>query len=314
MFAPWLRHIFVVLADGQESRFQLDHQLQLDVTLVPHSILYSANGCKQHLPVFNSHSIEAHLHQVPGLAEHFLYANDDTFFGAPIHPSLFFELDTGKPKVCTTRTILARRNAHQSSKSTFPQSTVESWLWARWNNSAILDQLRSQSWMARHNTQHRWLRSPTLQFQQPDRYEWVHQIRPMRRSFYEEAWMHPLLLKSFQQTSAAKFRSQTDVEPVGLLLHWKTDMGCTCRCKVRTRTFVLNDYTVIPAMFENILQGKYDLYCINDTMQQPSPQMLVDYEYGLRVLLPHHFADVLYGTQIEAIASFGRRLDIVDNE
>ncbi|MGC5083508.1 capsule biosynthesis protein CapC, partial [Escherichia coli] len=42
------------------------------------------------LPTHNSHAVEAQLHRIPGLAEHFLYSNDDMFFGRPVTPELFF--------------------------------------------------------------------------------------------------------------------------------------------------------------------------------------------------------------------------------
>lgn len=42
------------------------------------------------LPVFNSHAIESCLHRISGLAEQYLYLNDDVFFGRPVAPTLFF--------------------------------------------------------------------------------------------------------------------------------------------------------------------------------------------------------------------------------
>ena len=57
------------------------------IRLVRHEQIYR---WPEHLPTFNSTSIEAHLHRIPGLSEHFIYANDDTFLGAPVEPSDFF--------------------------------------------------------------------------------------------------------------------------------------------------------------------------------------------------------------------------------
>ena len=37
----------------------------------------------KYLPTFNSHVIEAHLHMIPGLTEHFIYSNDDMVFVRP---------------------------------------------------------------------------------------------------------------------------------------------------------------------------------------------------------------------------------------
>ena len=42
------------------------------------------------LPTFNSHAIESALHRIDGLAEHFLYLNDDFFVGAPTRPERWF--------------------------------------------------------------------------------------------------------------------------------------------------------------------------------------------------------------------------------
>jgi len=45
------------------------------------------------LPTFNSHAIESALHRIPGIAERYLYCNDDFFFGRPVAPSIFFLAD-----------------------------------------------------------------------------------------------------------------------------------------------------------------------------------------------------------------------------
>lgn len=42
------------------------------------------------LPCFNSLALECCLHQIPDLAEHFIYANDDMFVGRKLNPSFFF--------------------------------------------------------------------------------------------------------------------------------------------------------------------------------------------------------------------------------
>jgi hypothetical protein len=42
------------------------------------------------LPTHNSHAVEAQLHRIDGLAEHFLYSNDDMFFGRPVTAEMFF--------------------------------------------------------------------------------------------------------------------------------------------------------------------------------------------------------------------------------
>jgi hypothetical protein len=83
-FAPWVRHIFLV-TDGQvPSWLDTAHPR---ITVVPHRVIFGGTG---RLPTFNSQAIESRLHHIPGLAEHFLYLNDDVFLGRPVAPEMFF--------------------------------------------------------------------------------------------------------------------------------------------------------------------------------------------------------------------------------
>lgn len=82
-FAPWIRNIYVVTA-GQRPVW-LD--ANGEVTVVDHTAIFPE---QDHLPTFNSHAIEANIHRIDGLAEHFLYLNDDMFFGRAVPPGLFF--------------------------------------------------------------------------------------------------------------------------------------------------------------------------------------------------------------------------------
>lgn len=52
----------------------------------------------EYLPCFCSPTIEHHIAFISDLSEHFLYANDDMFFGAPVNPDFFFGTDS-KPIV-----------------------------------------------------------------------------------------------------------------------------------------------------------------------------------------------------------------------
>jgi hypothetical protein len=90
-FAPWIRRIFIV-TDGQIPAW-------LD-TSNPRVCLIDQNDIlpPEARPCYNSAVIEYFLHRIPGLAEHFLYANDDMFVGAPVEPGDFFTPD-GRPIV-----------------------------------------------------------------------------------------------------------------------------------------------------------------------------------------------------------------------
>ncbi len=82
LFAPWVRQIYLVTA-GQRPTWLGEHP---GVTLVDHREILPAEA----LPTFNSQAIETSLHRIPGLAEHFIYVNDDVFLARPIRPERFF--------------------------------------------------------------------------------------------------------------------------------------------------------------------------------------------------------------------------------
>ena len=88
-FAPWIHHIYVVTFNQVPEWLNLNHP---KITIIDHSQIIP----KEYLPTFNSTVIEAFIHKIPGLSEHFLMANDDTFFGNEVSPDFFFNQD-GKP-------------------------------------------------------------------------------------------------------------------------------------------------------------------------------------------------------------------------
>ena len=83
-FAGWVRHVWIVTSGQVPTWLDVDHP---KVTVVPHRAIFTDQAA---LPTFNSHAIESQLHHIDGLAEHFLYLNDDVFFGRPVAPELFF--------------------------------------------------------------------------------------------------------------------------------------------------------------------------------------------------------------------------------
>jgi len=89
LHAPWVRRVFVVTC-GHVPPWLYDDDER--VRVVHHDEILDA-GC---LPTFNSHAIETALHHIDGLAEHYLYLNDDVFLGRSVMPSLFFGPD-GRP-------------------------------------------------------------------------------------------------------------------------------------------------------------------------------------------------------------------------
>jgi len=91
MYAPWVRHVFLV-TDQQVPAWLVEAHPRL--TVIDHRDILP----DRYLPTFNSHAIETALHLIPGLAEHFIYFNDDVLLGARVTPGHFFTPD-GKTRV-----------------------------------------------------------------------------------------------------------------------------------------------------------------------------------------------------------------------
>jgi hypothetical protein len=89
VFAPWVNHIFIV-TDGQIPKWLNTKHPKISIIDHRHILPDSA------LPTFNSCAIESCLDNIPGLSEHFLYANDDVMFGRYHKPDDFFDA-SGNP-------------------------------------------------------------------------------------------------------------------------------------------------------------------------------------------------------------------------
>jgi len=81
-FMPWVRKIYIV-TDGQRPSWLED---DLRIQIVDHQEIIDP----EFLPTFNSHVIEACLHRIPGLSEHFIYFNDDVFAARDLPKNHFF--------------------------------------------------------------------------------------------------------------------------------------------------------------------------------------------------------------------------------
>ena len=89
--APWVRRIWIVTDNQTPEIMQLTPEIAAKISIIDHSEIFA--GYEDVLPTFNSLSIETMLWRIEGLAEHFLYFNDDVFLTAPVSPSDFFATD-----------------------------------------------------------------------------------------------------------------------------------------------------------------------------------------------------------------------------
>lgn len=85
-YAPWIRRIFIVTDDQVPEWLDTSNS---KIQIIDHKQIIPEEG----LPCFNSRIIEHCLYKIPGLADRFIYANDDMLFNREVTPSTFFTED-----------------------------------------------------------------------------------------------------------------------------------------------------------------------------------------------------------------------------
>ncbi len=97
-FAPFFRNIYII-TDNQTPPIhdfvKRNFPEQADkIKVIDHTVIF--RDYEKYLPIFNANGIETMMWRIPGLAEHFVYFNDDVFLTAPVTESDFFDKD-GNP-------------------------------------------------------------------------------------------------------------------------------------------------------------------------------------------------------------------------
>ena len=180
MYADWVRNVYIVTDDQVPAWLNLGHPR---VRLVSHRELFGQTGT---LPSFNSHAIESRLHHLSGLAEHFLYLNDDVLFGRPVAPELFFHGNG------MTKFFLSTRVVDLDGPSTRDLPVVS----AAKNSRALIEGA----------------------FQATITHRLQHVAHPLRRSLMEE--LEQRFPEELERTAASQFRSPADVSVAAFLAHY----------------------------------------------------------------------------------------------
>ncbi len=177
-FLPWVNKIYIV-TDNQCPKWLKQSER---VRIIDHKDIIE----KKYLPTFNSHVIEANLHKIPDLAEHFIYFNDDVFVARPLPPGHFFR-SNGIASLFMSKKSLAT----MQDKGT--------------NTPTLSASLKSASIL---NYDFRLIIDNPL----------VHTYVPLRKSMFEEAW------KEYNSNLTAflsnKFRTNNDINMATFFVPW----------------------------------------------------------------------------------------------
>lgn len=225
MYAPWVRRIFIA-TDSRAPEWLADHP---KVTIVRSEEFFADPST---LPTHNSHAVESQLHRIPGLAEHFLYSNDDMFFGREVEPELFFSAG-GISKFVETGVRIgagattAERSGHDNGLR---------------NNRALLRERFGRTIVR----------------------DLAHCATPLRRSVMAE--LEQTFPTDFARTAASPFRSEADISVTNSLYHYYALI--TGRAVVTTTPRVHYLHTTLRESLHRMerlsARSNVDMLCLND--------------------------------------------------
>lgn len=234
LFAPWVRKIFVV-TDSPRPEWLAEHER---VRVVRSEEFFRDPG---NLPTYNSHAVESQLHHLPGLSEHFIYSNDDMFFGRPVHPSEFFTVGGVSRFIeAELRIGLGAPETHRSG----------------FENAARVNRELLRSRFGQTITRHL-----------------EHAPTPLRISVLNE--LEATFPEEFARTAASAFRSATDISVTNSLYHYFALL--TGRAVTNTDARVLyvdtTSRSCVHTLDELLASRDHDFFCLNDgSFPELSPQ------------------------------------------
>jgi hypothetical protein len=235
MYAPWVRRIFIA-TDSPVPSWLLDHP---KVTVVRSEEFFADPSV---LPTHNSHAVEAQLHRIPGLAEHFLYSNDDMFFGRLVEPEMFFT-PGGLTKFveCEVRIGAGAPATHRSGHDNGLRV-----------NRALLAE--------------RFGRTIVRDLE--------HCATPLRRSVMAE--LEQAFPDDFARTAASRFRAATDISVTNSLYHYYALMTgrAVATRQPRTRYVQTTLAASLQRMERLTTRGDIDMFCLNDGGETEVPEQL----------------------------------------
>jgi len=233
-FAPWLRRIFIVTDSPAPTWLDPDHPR---VRIVRSEEFFADPAA---LPTFNSHAIESQLHHIPDLAEHFLYSNDDMFFGRPVSPKMFFSPGGISRFVeATTRIGLGESDPERSEH----------------DNAMRVNRTLLRARFGRTITRHL-----------------EHCPVPLRRSVLAELEREfPL---DFARTAASRFRDAEDISVTNSLYHYYALL--TGRAVTQTGVRVRYVETTLAESAAQLRQlerrRRHEMFCLNDGSHPEIPE------------------------------------------
>lgn len=247
-YAPWVRTVHLVTWGHLPPWLNTDHP---KLHIVNHKDYIPA----EYLPTFSSHTIELNMHRIPGLAEHFLYFNDDMYLNSPTVPEDFFV--DGLP----VDTAVLHNVTISDSVSFMPYIALNNLgiINENFSKRAVLMQDKKKWFNLKYGklALHNLYLLPGRNF---NGFRNFHACAPYLKSTLEEVWAkYPEILDA---TCRNRFRARSDVNQY-LFRYWQLAKGQFAPGKPRFSYLTLGEDDM--QTIENTLRDKrYIEVCVND--------------------------------------------------
>lgn len=245
-YAPWIRKIHFITSGQRPDWLNIDNA---KLNLVDHKDFIPP----EYLPTYNSVVIERFMHKIPGLADRFVYFNDDFYLIRPVSKERFF------------------KNGLPSDIAVFQYNPT----WSQWyktlkNNMILINRHFDKKkvmkrdhdkWFTQEYDGKDWLNKLLKPYGKFITLRVHHNAQPYLKSTFDEVWEAER--EELEKTSRHRFRSSADYSPE-LFRTWQI-------CKGNFEPYnTYKDTKMFPLMvkpkqaIKAIRNQEYTLVCLND--------------------------------------------------
>lgn len=247
-YAPWVRTIHFITYGHLPAWLNTGHPKL-------HVVNHRDYIPEEYLPTFSSHTIELNMHRIEGLAEHFLYFNDDVFLNAPSKPEDFFikglpadtavfgiikntDIENFMPYIMLN--MMAVINMHFSKRAMLKKDFFK-WFSPK-NGRYVLNNLYLLPWSCYTGFRN------------------FHTCVPYRKSTLKTVW--ETVPEILDRTCRHRFRCREDVNQY-IFRYWQLATGTFMPHKPNSAYLTMGQQTAADAA-KLLSAHKYQVVCVND--------------------------------------------------
>jgi len=248
-FAPWVRNIHFVTWGHLPRWLRADHSRL-------HIVRHEAFIDPAYLPLFNANALEVNLHRIEGLAEQFIFFNDDFFLTKPLVPERFFL--EGLPR----DSWVANALSSSAGVGHFVLNDLEV-INRHFGKRACIKKNIFKVFNLKYGVDGLLRNTALLPWPRFTGFVDPHLPQPFLKSTFEEVWKRER--EVLEETSASRFRNCNDVNQY-LFRYWQLAKGDFIPVDMRDGKYLtLSMQNLRDGSVERLINsGRYRMICLND--------------------------------------------------